>query len=370
MIIQEVPNTMSVYKRGGIWWVDYTYLGQRIRKPVSKKKSDALSYDAQVKTDIVHMRHPLPKNEKRKFSELAVDYTRLHACHKKSYETDKSLLKTLVDYFGKYTIADIAINAAGFIDHYKTHRLHARVRKGHKYPQGKPISKSTINRELALLRHMMSKAVEWSHISANPLAGRNMMFPEKPKERILTIEELRCMIMLAGEPLKTQLIIALNTGMRKNEIFKLKWESVNLRERFIETRSKTDKIRLIPMNEDLYMLLSEMSLKRGGRAYVMENPKTGKPYTDNKRAWKTLLKRAEIKDFRFHDLRHCFATYALLNGGDLISLKEILGHTDIKTTCRYAKAMLEGQQRIVNSIKIGTGAGKLEEMPERRFKTS
>lgn len=361
---------MSVYKRGEIWWVDYTFRGQRIRKPISKKKSDALSYEAQAKTDILHKRHTLPKNEKKKFSELAMDYDRLHARHKKSYKTDKALLKSLSVYFGDYTIADIAIDAAGLIDHYKADRITARVRKGHKFPQGKAISKTTINRELALLRHMMSKAVEWGHISFNPLAGRKMMFPEKPKESILTIEELRCLITLAREPLKTQIIIALNTGMRKNEILKLKWDSVNLRERFIKTRSKTDKIRIIPLNDDLYTLLSEMSLRRGGRDYVMENPNTGKPFTENKEAWKFLLKRSRIKNFRFHDLRHCFATYALLNGGDLISLKEILGHTDIRTTSRYAKAMLEGQQRIVNSIKIGTGAVQVEDMPARRFKTS
>lgn len=361
---------MSVFKKRGVWWVDYSFNGDRIRKPISKKKSDALAYEAQAKTDILHHRHPLPRNEKKKFSDFTKDYVRLHACHKKSFCTDKSLLKTLVGYFRDYTIADIALNAAGLIDHYKAERMVARVRKGHKYPEGKPISKTTINRELALLRHIMSKAVEWGHISVNPLASRKMMFPEKPKERILKIEELKLLLTLAREPLRSQLTIALNTGMRKNEILKLKWDAVNLREEFIETRSKTDKIRIIPMNQEVYRLLSEMSLKRAGRDYVMENPKTGKPYTDNKRAWRTLLKRAKIDNFRFHDLRHCFATYALLNGGDLISLKETLGHTDIRTTSRYAKAMLEGQQRIVNGAQIGIDLGGVKRKPERRFKTS
>jgi integrase len=157
--------------------------------------------------------------------------------------------------------------------------------------------------------------------------------------------------------------------MRKGEILNLKWNSINLNERIIETRSKTKEIRIIAINDELYKMLSRLSLKRDGRSYVFENPVTGKPYTDNKTAWRFLLRRAGIEDFRFHDLRHCFASYALLNGGDLVSLQDTLGHTDIRTTRRYAKAMIEGKRRLVNCFQIGEKDGEVLEMPQKQRKT-
>ena len=241
--------------------------------------------------------------------------------------------------------------------------------KSKKDPNGKPISKTTINRELALFRNILNKAVEWGYISLNPLVGIKIMFPEKPKERILTKKELERLIAMAKQPLKNQVIVALNTGMRKGEILNLKWDSINLNERIIETRSKTKVIRIIAMNDELYKMLSRLSLIRGGRSYVFENPSTGKPFTDNKTAWWFLLRRAGIENFRFHDLRHCFATYALLNGGDLVSLQDTLGHTDIRTTRRYAKAMIEGKRRLVNSFQIGEKEGQVLEMPQKKRKT-
>jgi integrase len=156
--------------------------------------------------------------------------------------------------------------------------------------------------------------------------------------------------------------------MRKGEILNLKWGAINLKERFLETRSKTKTIRIIPLNDEAYNLLSRLSLGRGGQDYVFTNPETGKPYTNNKTAWYLLLRRTGIKDFRFHDLRHCFATYSLLNGGDLISLQDTLGHTDIRTTSRYAKAMLEGKKRLVSGFQIGEKHGELIEMPTRKIK--
>jgi len=116
-------------------------------------------------------------------------------------------------------------------------------------------------------------------------------------------------------------------------------------------------------------MLSRLSLIREGRSYVFENPETGKPFTDNKTAWRSLLRRTGINDFRFHDLRHCFATYTLLNGGDLVSLQDTSGHTDIRTTSRYAKAMIEGKRRLVNSFQIGEKDGEVLEMPSKKRKT-
>ena len=132
--------------------------------------------------------------------------------------------------------------------------------------------------------------------------------------------------------------MALNTGMRKAEIHNLKWVNVNLEHNFITVtaqEAKNKKIRRIAINKSLRELLLKLNRTMNGNRYVFENPKTGKPYTDLKRGWRSALERAGINDMRFHDLRHTFASHFLMNGGDLYTLKEILGHKDITTTSRY-----------------------------------
>ena len=360
---------MGVYKNSkGLWGVDYWCNGKRIREIISTRKRDAEDYLANAKNDIRMKRHPLPKDENVSFVDFAKKYAKLHSSQKKSFESDKSLLKQLVAYFGGEPLSKVAENAKSLVPEYKAERLNARVRKGYKHPNGVPISPTTINRELALLRNMLNKAVEWNDITTNPLVGAKIMFKEEPKERILTDDEMETLLNMAGENLRNQIIIALNTGMRKGEILNLKWSSVYLKERYLETRSKTTVIRMIPLNDAVLELLSRLSLVKNGNEFVFTNPKTGMPYIDNKAAWYGLLRRTGIKDFRFHDLRHCFATYTLLNGGDLISLKDTLGHTDIRTTSRYSKAMLEGKKRLVNGFQIGGEKGRIIEMLKENIK--
>ncbi len=359
---------MGIVKKNGIWGVDYRVNGKRIRKNTFRRKKDAEDYLNKIRDDIRQKRYPVRRDDKILFADFALQYLRLHSVQKKSFATDKSLIKKLVEYFGNHSISEIAFDAGCLIDQYKAERRQAKVRIGKKHPKGKPVSTTTINRELGLMRHMFTKAVDWGYLSTNPLLGVNMMYREDPKENILNVTELERLIDLAKSPLKEQVIIALNTGMRKGEILRLKWAAVNLDKKFLKTRSKTKTIRIIPINDDLFKVLSGLSLKRAGALHLFENPKTGKPIRDNKTAWKTLLRRAGLIGFRFHDLRHNFATYTLLNGGDLVSLQETLGHTDVRTTRRYAKAMLKGQQRLVSGFQIGGKAGEPLEVPESELK--
>ncbi|MCD6256016.1 MAG: site-specific integrase, partial [Deltaproteobacteria bacterium] len=85
--------------------------------------------------------------------------------------------------------------------------------------------------------------------------------------------------------------------------------------------------------------------------YVFVNPKTGRPYDDLKRSFKTALKRAGIEDFTFHDLRHTFASHLVMNGVDLMTVKELLGHKDIKMTMRYSHLSPDHKRVAVKRIE-------------------
>ena len=120
----------------------------------------------------------------------------------------------------------------------------------------------------------------------------------------------------------------------------------------IVVAGQTGKARRIPLNESLYELFSYLFLKRKGRKFVFENPKTKKPIVCIKRSFKTLLKKKGILNVRFHDLRHTFSTYSLLNGCDIFHLSQILGHTNLTTTMRYLSVKTEGLQKVVNSFVV------------------
>jgi integrase len=116
-------------------------------------------------------------------------------------------------------------------------------------------------------------------------------------------------------PLKHIILVALNTRMRKAEILNLEWNQVNLEEGFIRIeaqRSKNRKIRVIPLNNSMKEVFYKLHYGSNDSQYVFENPKTGKAFVCINRRWRTLLKDLGIKGFSFHDLRHTFATYALL----------------------------------------------------------
>ncbi len=336
---------MGLFKKNDKWWVDYYVDGERIRKPVSKNKREAEKALLALRAEELNKKTEPEDHQKVKFSNFAMFYLeKVSVPTKRSYGTDISLMKNLITFLGDLDLHEIS---TFHFEQYRNIRLNQKSKN-----QNKLVSKTTVNREGALLRSVLNKAVEWKILDSNPLS-KLPMFKEEPKERILTENEIQRLLALAGIPLKYIILVALNTGMRKGEILKLKWSQVNVEKGFITVqKTKSKKLRRIPLNNATKKLLAKLQSDKNNRDYVFENPKTGKPYTDIKKSWYTLLKRATIKDSRFHDLRHCFATYALLNGGDLISLKETLGHSDIQTTSRYTKALLEGQQKLVNAFEV------------------
>src|SRR5437879_5410171 len=127
--------------------------------------------------------------------------------------------------------------------------------------------------------------------------------------------------------------------MRIAEIFALKWSDVLYREGLMAVRSmlKGGKIRYVPMTPELAMEIQRFPVVIGeDRIFPPKRGATGERQRVEG-SFETVLSMAEIRDFRFHDLRHTFASWFMMNGGDLYELAKILGHANIKMTERYAK---------------------------------
>ncbi len=133
-------------------------------------------------------------------------------------------------------------------------------------------------------------------------------------------------------------LVSLNTGMRRGELFNLKWSSVNFITEIITVTgdtSKTSNTRHIPMHEEVMAVLKEWKKQSGKAPYVFPNQE-GDRFSDVKSAWLNLLQRAKITGFRWHDMRHDFASRLVMNGAPLNTVRDLMGHSDIKMTLQYA----------------------------------
>jgi integrase len=243
--------------------------------------------------------------------------------NKKTWENDRCRLEAnLKPFFGKFKLNDISPR---HIEKYRAERLEAGV------------TKTTVNRELALMKKMFNLAIDWELTNSNPVK-KIKFFSEKDnqKERILTKKEEDTLLKICPEYLRSILIVALHTGMRKSEILNLRWSQVDLKKKLIKVENtKSGKSRFININSELSCLLPSLKKKNKEREFVFTNPVTGKPFVDLKRAFKTACEEAGISGLRFHDLRHTFASRLVENGVDLITVKDLLGHSTVKMTERY-----------------------------------
>ncbi len=144
----------------------------------------------------------------------------------------------------------------------------------------------------------------------------------------------------------------LHTGCRLGELLTLRWEDVDFRNGLLTPQAayaKTGETRRIPMNPVLTQALKELKVSADGRPHVCLSQKGGR-YHSVRTAFETALRRADIKDFTFHDLRRTFASRLVMAGVDLTTVKELLGHKDIKMTLRYAHLSQDHKRQAVNRL--------------------
>jgi integrase len=137
------------------------------------------------------------------------------------------------------------------------------------------------------------------------------------------------------------IIVSLNTGIRQGSLFRLRWSDIDFQEGILTVRAvnaKNEKTVHIPMNETLTCTLMKWKEQTAGdgEKLVFPSPKSGKIMDNCKSAWAKLLKDADISNFRWHDMRHDFASHLVMNGVDLNTVRELMGHSDLKMTLRYA----------------------------------
>jgi integrase len=335
----------------GQWFYDFHYRGKRYRKITGLTKVDTLEAAENLLGELRKKRFGVQEPEEQKpvlFEDFAETFMeRYSKPNKRSWRGDENSLLNLKPFFRNRYLSSIGAEMA---ESYKAQRL-AMSKKT--TAQGKPkrkISPATVNRELALLKTIFSKAVEWGRIPVNPLARVKKFREDNIKERILTPEETGWLIEAANARLRPILTIALNTGMRRNEVLSLRWQDVNFAGNYIQiepANAKSGKGRKVPMNELVVAALRALPKRH---ALVFYNPDTKTSIQDIKGSFKTACRRAGIKGVRLHDLRHTAAWRMVEAGVDIVTVSKILGHASIQMTMRYCHPTPENMRRAVDKL--------------------
>jgi integrase len=201
------------------------------------------------------------------------------------------------------------------------------------------VSVYTVSNELSILRHALRIARRRGYLAQIP----DFAMPTKPegRQRYLDADEIKRLLAACATSknpyLSTIVQFALHLGLRKEELMSLTWERCDLSTgRMTVYMTKSGKPRGIPMNGDVYQILVALEPETDKRVGFLFHRKDRARWGAIRTAFRKALDRAEIKGFRFHDLRHTCGSWLAMNGATLIEIKEILGHADIKTTLRSA----------------------------------
>jgi integrase len=320
---------MSLRRRGKNFYFDFVYKKKRYYGSIGRvSKQTAERILAKVKTDIIAGHFGMPSDKpvptvSEAATKYLANYRLTHA--PRSVRRTTYLLTALMQRWGPERL-----------DRLTTDRLNAYVRErltaGHK--------PGYINSDLASMRAFFSTV---EGIMPNPLKARGdrnrqVFIPNRSERtRMLTDEEEARLWKTLTPELQPIVLLALHTGLRLEEVLGLRWAEVDRGRRLLilpEDRTKTDEPRLLPLNHTVMEMLEGLWSRSAGCEHVFVN-RRGHPYKDPHHIWRRAVQRAGIQNFRFHDLRHTFASRLILAGVGLETVQQLLGHSSISMTTRY-----------------------------------
>jgi integrase len=334
---------MSLSKRTGspYWWTRFTIDGKRIQESTgTTDRKEAQEYEAKLKAMQWEQRR-LGVKPKYSWKQATVQWLK-ETSHKATHDSDRRKLRWLDKFLGKLTLDEITRDKLMQIADKKA----------------KEASQATANRYLALVRAILGKAVyEWEWLEREP---KVRMFRETSRRvRFLTRAEADRLIMELPPHLAEMAQFALATGLRRANITGLEWSQVDLDRSLAwihPDQAKGRKAISVPLNKDAI----EVLMRQQGNHPIRVFTYRGKPvFQLATHSWQKALKRAGIEDFRFHDLRHTWASWHVQAGTSLYEVQEMGAWQSAEMVRRYAhfhpgEHLLEAARRIERATEAGT----------------
>lgn len=333
----------SVYKRSSVWWVRFRLNGVHVRRSAKTvKKADAQAYlfqlmeeHGQASRGELQERHLFPVAVERFFEECTLKPRTLETYRYNSKVCTRLLGHLHLDEVNRRVLADFVAT---------------RKRTG--------VTDATVRRDLAFLGSLFSMAVRWDWAETSPVNAfsKKALKESQPRTRFLSRPEFARLEEVAPPKLKPILRLAVETGMRKEELLGLTTDSIDLQRREIHlSETKTNTPRRVPLSptalSTIRELLEQQSRPRSPFLFCKaDGTRAGNP----RKAFENACRRAGIAGLKYHDLRHTFASWWVQEGGDLYRLSRILGHATLQMSSRYAH------------LRTGDLHDELERMAQKR----
>lgn len=326
---------MALYRRGKIWWIKISHLGRKIQQTTGTvDKIAAQQFHDKFKAELWKVSH-LEEKPERTWMEAVMRWIN-ESQHKRSLDDDKLHLRWASPYLKGYMLKQITRN---MIDEL----AEAKLKEG--------VKPSTVNRMLEVIRAILRKSERaWEWIDRAPVI--RMLKEDSRRIRWLTQDEAACLINELPSHLADMAAFSLATGLRHSNVTCLKWCDVDLKRRHAlihADEAKTNIAIPVPLNEGAMDILGRQVGKHPVYVFSYAGDRVRQC---NTKAWKKALKRAGIENFRWHDLRHTWASWHVQSGTSLQELQQLGGWTSFDMVLRYAHLSSEHLRDAAERVRV------------------
>jgi integrase len=320
-VFEKVPGS-------GVWWICYFDRFGKRRREKAGTKSVAIKLYGKRKQHVLEGKK-LPESFRKpsvNFRQLVDDALAYSKRNKRSYKTDVSRFASLKEWFGYYPAEELTPQ--------EIEKTMARAAEKEKW------AASTFNHYRSLMSLSYRLGIQNQKVTSNPARSVTHRREDNNRVRFLTVEEeqkLRKVMEAKWVSHVPELDLAINTGIRKGSQYSLTWDMVDFKGRMLNIpRTKNEQPIHVPLNDGAIAALKLVHGRgsRGGR--VFQSAKTGEPLENGRHWFDDAVIEAGIKNFRWHDLRHTFASRLRMKGAPLEDIADLLGHKSLTMTRRYA----------------------------------
>ena len=333
---------MSVFKRGGVYYYEFTYRGQRVRESTGlTNKTAASRAETLRKADLLEGRARIECPPFDSF--VANEFFPWAEAVKKRPTAQRYVVSSrpLVRFLKKTRLDQIT---AGVVENFKIKRR-------------RECSAAGVNRDLAALRHMLNLAIKQSYLRDNPVGKVEFLGEGPGPMRILSFEEEALYLAHCPQRLRDISVVMLNTGMRPAEVYAIRREDVHPEFIFIPRGKTHFARRTIPLTEQSREVLFR-GKQEATNGWLFPHRTNPDRHMTISRSFLDITRGLSL-DFRLYDLRHTFGSRAAMAGVDLPTLKELLGHSTISMTMRYVHPSPEHKIEALRKLEMFQGTPKI-----------
>jgi len=357
---------MAIFKRGKIYWFHFIFEGEHIQKSTHQTNARVARQIESAERTRLAKREVGIEEPKRAplFAKAMKDFLvwseQEHKTHPRTHQRYQTSSKALLFHFKDKKIDKITPED---VERFKSLRAIEKNKR-----TGKALRPATINRELACLKALFNFAIKGDLVLKNPVSRIKFYDEDNEQMRTLNYEEERLYLSTASQPLKDVATLMLETGMRPEEVYRIKAENINLDSSYLFNpygKTKAAK-RKVPLNKTAHEVIKKR-LDNAKGSYLFPSPDDPeKSVLKLNNAHYGALKRSGIKKFRLYDLRHTWATRAAMSGIDLVTLATMLGHSRIQMVLRYAHPTEQHQSEAMRKLEEFNLARQMAEIENRQ----